>query len=254
MNTLILEQANMHKGSLILINRMHPVFEEPAEDMLIPADHRHPDILLERRAAAMYAALIHSLDGGERIVPVSGYRTKKEQETIYTESMRENGEEFTRKYVAYPNHSEHQTGLAIDVGEQKEEIDFIRPDFPYTGICQEFRLKAARYGFIERYPQGKEAITGIAHEPWHFRYVGYPHAELIRKHQFTLEEYTEFVKSFPYGGEHLLFEADGQTAEIFYVHALSSPTVRIDIPSGARCEVSGNNVDGFVATVWRKNG
>ncbi|MEJ8545556.1 M15 family metallopeptidase [Brevibacillus borstelensis] len=254
MNTLKLEKAHLHQGSLILINRKHPVSEEPAGDMLTPVDHRYPDILLERKAAVMYRGLIHSLHGGERIIPVSGYRTRREQETIYTESIRENGEDFTAKYVAYPNHSEHQTGLAIDVGEYKEEIDFIRPDFPYTGICQKFRRKAAGYGFVERYPQGKEAITGIAHEPWHFRYVGYPHSELIQKNQLTLEEYTEFLKSFPYGGEHLLFEAGGQTAEIFYVHALSSPTVSIEIPSGTRYDVSGNNVDGFVATLWRKNG
>ena len=84
----------------------------------------------------------------------------------------ENGEEFTNQFVARPGHSEHQTGLAIDLGLKQPDIDFLRPYFPYKGICQTFRELSTDYGFIERYPAGKEAITGIAHEPWHFRYVG----------------------------------------------------------------------------------
>ena len=59
-----------------------------------------------------------------------------------------------------------------------EHIDFIRPDFPDDGVCGAFRRAAARYGFLERYTREKEALTGIAEEPWHFRYVGVPHARL----------------------------------------------------------------------------
>ena len=75
--------------------------------------------------------------------------------------------------------SEHQTGLAIDLGLASEEIDVIRPNFPYSGVCAAFRKQAADYGFILRYPAGKEAVTGIAYEPWHFRYVGVPHARFM---------------------------------------------------------------------------
>ncbi|USG64561.1 M15 family metallopeptidase [Brevibacillus ruminantium] len=250
MKTVAVEKANIRQGSLILINRKHPICEK-LEPELVPVDSGYPEILLEQKAAAMYAQLIQSLQAGGQIVPVSGYRSLQEQEKIYAESMRENGEDFTRKFVAYPNHSEHQSGLAIDVGENRAEIDFIRPDFPYTGICQAFRQRAAQFGFIERYPKGKEAITGIAHEPWHFRYVGCPHAELMQREQLTLEEYTEYLKDFPYGGKHLHFDAGRHTAEIYYVResALSSGT--IPIPDDTPCEVSGNNVDGFVVTVWR---
>lgn len=76
---------------------------------------------------------------GDSIVPVSGYRSLNEQMDIYNDSLKDNGEDFTRKYVALPKHSEHQTGLAIDLGLNKEKIDFIRPDFPYDGICGTFR-------------------------------------------------------------------------------------------------------------------
>lgn len=64
--------------------------------------------------------------------------------------LQENGTEFTAKFVAMPGHSEHQTGLAIDLGLRQPDIDFIRPAFPYEGICQKFRELAPAFGFIER--------------------------------------------------------------------------------------------------------
>ena len=77
----------------------------------------------------------------------------KEQQDIFKQSLKDNGRTFTQQFVALPGKSEHQTGLAIDLGLKKESIDFIRPDFPYIGICQQFREKSVPYGFIERYPR-----------------------------------------------------------------------------------------------------
>ena len=90
---------------------------------------------------------------------------------------------------ARPGCSEHETGLAIDLGENVPELDFIRPSFPDTGICGTFRARAAEFGFILRYPKGKEAVTGIGWEPCHFRYVGVPFAREIADRGLTLEEY-----------------------------------------------------------------
>lgn len=165
--------------------------------------------------------------------------------------MRENGEDFTLKFVAAPNCSEHQTGLAFDLAENKPDIDFIRPDFPYTGICQTFREKVIQYGFIERYQSGREAITQIAQEPWHFRYIGYPHSELIQKENLTLEEYTVFLKQFPYVGQHLQRRFHGRDIEIFYVSVTNSDPATIPIPDQTLYQVSGNNEDGFIVTLWR---
>lgn len=173
---------------LVLVNLAHALPEEMAPD-LVPVHPDYPQILLEREAAQALSRLMEQLDGWQFIVPVSGWRSMAEQEQIYNDSLAESGLEFTQKYVALPGHSEHQTGLAIDLGVKQENIDFIRPYFPYEGICQAFRELAPSYGFIERYPAGKEGITGIAHEPWHFRYVGTPHAGNIARLGLTLEEY-----------------------------------------------------------------
>ncbi len=174
--------------SLVLVNSQHAYSPDTKQD-LIPVHESYPNILLEREAVQALSCIMEQIDGWRYIVPVSGWRSLEEQLEIYANSLRENGPEFTAKFVAMPGHSEHQTGLAIDLGLLQPEIDFIRPAFPYEGICQKFRELAPAYGFIERYPAGKESITGIAHEPWHFRYVDTPHSEVMAFKGLTLEEY-----------------------------------------------------------------
>ncbi|MFA7147672.1 MAG: D-alanyl-D-alanine carboxypeptidase family protein [Syntrophomonadaceae bacterium] len=251
MKALTLESKDIGKGNLILVNPSHPVRNAPGKETLVPIHPGYRDVLLEQQTAKMLAEVFSLLDCYQQILPVSGFRTLQEQETIYADSIRENGEDFTLQFVAAPNCSEHQTGLAIDLAENKPDIDFIRPGFPYTGICQTFREKAIQYGFIERYKSGREAITKIAHEPWHFRYIGYPHSELLEKEDLTLEEYTVFLKQFPYAGPHLQGRFRGRDIEIFYVPATHSGPAAIAIPDQTPYQVSGNNEDGFIITLWR---
>ena len=138
--------------------------------------------------------LLGRIDAWDKIIPVSGYRPRNEQQALWDETMRDYGEIFTRKYVAVPGCSEHETGLAIDLAfNTGGGIDFIRPYFPYEGVCGEFRALAAEFGFIERYPAGKEHITRISADPWHFRYVGAVHATYMASHGLTLEEYMEML-------------------------------------------------------------
>ncbi|MDO4546140.1 MAG: D-alanyl-D-alanine carboxypeptidase family protein, partial [Bacillota bacterium] len=142
-----------------------------------------------------------------------------------------------------------QTGLAIDLGLNQENIDFICPDFPYEGICQKFRTVAARFGFIQRYKEEKEKITGISHEPWHFRYVGSPHSELMERMDMSLEEYVEYLKEFPYDGKRLCANVMNQDFEVFYVPEACG--YDLDFPEHVVYEVSGNNADGYIVTLWR---
>ncbi len=191
------------------------------------------------------------LDGWKEIAAVSGWRSLREQQELYAESLRENGEEFTRQYVALPNHSEHQTGLAVDLGVRQGEIDFIRPEFPYSGVCQRFRERAARFGFVERYPKGKEEVTGIAHEPWHFRYVGTPHAEIMAEHGMVLEEYIDFLKPYVYGRGCYSYQTGNLDIKVSYLEAEKTGETRLEINGDAAYSISGNNVDGFIITMWK---
>lgn len=237
--------CGIHSGLLVLVNAEHPIRrrERPVLAPVAPGS----DVLLDTRAAAMLTGLISRLGAAGEIVPVSGWRSMREQREIWDGSMAENGTEFTRKYVALPGCSEHQTGLAIDLALRSDNIDFIRPDFPYDGICGRFRALAADYGFIERYQAGKEHITGIAAEPWHFRYVGRPHARLMSDNGLCLEEYVELLRSYPYPER--LLETRGGVYEADVGFACDKS--ELELPD-APYQISGNNVDGYIYTLWRK--
>ena len=118
----------------------------------------------------------------------SGYRSYDYQAEILKENLIEMGED-AYKYVALPGTSEHQTGLAIDVALYKagEYTDKFDDSFPEVKWLHE---NCYKYGFILRYPKGKEDITGYNYECWHFRYVGKELAyEIKEKEISTLEEY-----------------------------------------------------------------
>lgn len=254
MKAVSLQKQDIYTGNLILVNGEYG-YKEEASGMLLPVLNEFSHILLQHRAVVLLSSLMEEISGWENIVPVSGWRSGKEQQEIWDDSIEENGEEFTQKYVAVPGHSEHQTGLAIDLGLKQEVIDFIRPDFPYTGICQTFRKRAAEYGFIERYPSGKEAVTGIGHEPWHFRYVGVPHASIMREKNMTLEEYISFVRKFPYSKMHYCYNSGNGEILVSYLKAQENDETAFEIDEDLPYCVSGNNIDGFIITQWRmRNG
>lgn len=237
-------KSSVCTGNLILVNAQHPIHSgEPAD--LTSVSPAFPEITLRQEAQRALQGALDRINSGDRIVPVSGYRSREEQVEIYESSLLENGAEFTRKYVALPDCSEHQTGFAIDLALNQDEIDFIRPDFPYHGICNEFRRIAPDYGFIQRYTKEKEAITGISHEPWHFRFVGCPHARIMTDKGLCLEEYIDFIKSYRSDCRLICRQEQDVQAEVYYVCA------KDEISAPDACQISGNNTDGWVVTVWR---
>lgn len=279
---IVLSSRAACSGSLALVDEDHP-WNVPDDALdLVPADRpldapvplKDRDTcktLLERRAAAPLDALMRRLGAWGRIVAVSGWRSRREQQAIWDDSLLEHGLVFTRSYVAQPGCSEHHTGLAIDLGFLGEDggngtegertaadLDFIRPAFPYEGICRRFRELAAAYGFIERYPAGKEAVTGIAHEPWHFRYVGRPHASLIAERGLALEEYLELLDGHATRETALVCRDGAHAYAIWRVAAQDGPLTEVCLggrgetgrPDGAPMPhaVSGDNRGGFVVT------
>lgn len=209
------------------------------------------DIALHAACLGRLEELIRAAGALEDIVVVSGYRTMEEQKAIYEGSLAENGPAFTANYVAWPGCSEHQTGLAVDVGEIVEgEPDFIAPSFPDHGACGAFKKLAASYGFVQRYKEGKEALTGIACEPWHFRYVGVPHAACMESLDMCLEEYVAHMRGFSYEGRRLAHAGDGWRAESYYVAANSLGDTDVRIPACEAYEISGDNAGGFIVTAY----
>ncbi len=250
MKTITLTQAALNRGSLLLVNARHPLPECVAPERLTP--FLDSGILLERRTALVLENLFKALGCASSLLPVSGYRTLTEQKQIYASSLAENGADFTGKYVALPDCSEHQTGLAIDLSLNQQPVDFIRPFFPRDGICEQFREKMISYGFVERYPEDREGITGIAAEPWHFRYVGTPHAAIMKLHNLCLEEYIDYLSLFPSVGKHLEISILNKSFEIFYQKTdPQDGSVTLTLPSSLPFQVSGTNTGGCIVTLWK---
>ena len=131
-------------------------------------------------------------------------------------------------------------------------MDFIRPYFPDEGVCRAFRLAAPRYGFVLRYPAGREAVTGIAHEPWHFRYVGPIHGEIMARLDLTLEEYLEELRNYPAGGAPFRFSTAEWECALTYLPGGVGEPFRLAGQQGLLC--SGDNCGGVVAASWRSTG
>lgn len=205
---------------------------------LVNADYPLPvgyePTLLEYNGAKMhplmkepYIALRDTVQAktGVRIYVASDYRTPEEQADILASA--------DQGVAAQVGSSEHEAGLALDVyAPHFDGMNFLRSRAGRTvnRICHE-------YGFIVRYPYGKEAITGISYEPWHLRYVGAPHAEVIAQAGLTLEEYIQALSPgtwYAYGD-----------------YLISRRAVEdLVLPSGwTSCEISPDNTGYYIVTL-----
>lgn len=118
----------------------------------------------------------------------SGYRSYKTQVSLYNGYVQNHGQEAADKFSAKPGQSEHQTGLSMDITSDNVNLQ-LTEDFGETEEGKWVEENAHRFGFIIRYPEGKEDVTGYMYEPWHVRYVGEELAKKVYESGFTLEEY-----------------------------------------------------------------
>lgn len=119
------------------------------------------------------------------LVAIGMYRTYSYQAGLYSYGANTYGQKYADQYYARPGHSEHNTGLAVDISFNNVPYTSIDSYDEYDWIIE----NAHKYGFILRYPEDKTAITKFSYESWHFRYVGKEAAKYIYKNDITLEEY-----------------------------------------------------------------
>jgi len=153
-------------------------------------------LLRAEAAKALEAMFARAKQDNIQLYGVSGYRSFKTQQALYANYVRTQGEEHASRYSAQSGKSEHQTGLAIDVSGADKTTRLEEP-FAHTPEGKWLERHASEFGFIIRYPRGKEALTGYAYEPWHLRYVGKKVAQEITARGITLEEY--FQDAVPVG-------------------------------------------------------
>ena len=141
------------------------------------------------RAAFEKMAVAAKEEAGFELVAFSGFRSYEYQKTLYDRYVSRDGKDAADRYSARPGYSEHQTGLAFDIGEKSQEDLWLTSAFGETKAGQWLVNNAHKYGFILRYPKGKEDITGFMYESWHFRYLEGDTATKVYEAGVTLEEY-----------------------------------------------------------------
>ncbi|MDD8049006.1 MAG: M15 family metallopeptidase [Thomasclavelia sp.] len=133
---------------------------------------------------------------GYNLVLNSGYRSYETQQQTYKDFESKYGGQYAAEYVATPGASEHQTGLGVDLTSESV-VNKQKNVFGDTSEYKWVMKNAAKYGFICRFPEDKSDITGIEHEPWHFRYVGVKIAKEITDKGWTFEEYCLKTNTIP---------------------------------------------------------
>lgn len=161
----------------VIVNKTHPVD---------PVDHEPPDLVVVRgylvRAVAAddLAALLAAADAdGVHLTLRSAYRSYRKQQTVHAGLVAQLGEAEADRVSARAGHSEHQTGLAVDVGSSTDDSCDFEDCFADTVEGRWVAANAARFGFVVRYTAANEAVTGYAPEAWHLRYVGRPLVEAM---------------------------------------------------------------------------
>ncbi|MCF6409627.1 VanY-A/VanY-F/VanY-M family D-Ala-D-Ala carboxypeptidase [Pseudalkalibacillus salsuginis] len=239
--TKTITKEQIYQGNLLLINSEYPVQQKSIKsDVINLFSHKeltegygllNNEIKLSEEIARKFSEMIAAAeeDGVSNFLISSGYRDFDEQNRLY--------EEMGSDYALPAGHSEHNIGLAIDVGSTQMKME----EAPEGEWIEENSWK---YGFILRYPKDKTVVTGIQYEPWHIRYVGLPHSAIMKEKNFALEEYMDFLKE----QKSTTTTIDHHVYKIFYYPITQNTT--IPVPANGKYEISGNNMDGVIVTVY----
>ncbi|UUZ82087.1 M15 family metallopeptidase [Paenibacillus sp. P26] len=234
-------KEQIYKGDLLLINKDHPVPPGNVESEAVNL-YQHRELVngfglldntirLSSRLLQKFSTMIRAADKDRvsHFLINSGYRDDQEQRQLYRQ--------MGADYAMPAGYSEHNLGLSVDIGSTQGAME-------HAAEGKWLKDYAWKYGFILRYPKDKAAITGIQYEPWHFRYVGLPHSAIMHQKNYVLEEYLDFVKE----QKSITTTIDHQVYKIFYYPVSRNTTIHV--PAHGRYEISGNNMDGVIVTVY----
>ena len=254
--TLCISPEEIYSGELILVNEQHAYQAEQTEMVSVYSVKngcywvKDKNVCIAEELSEPLNCLMEDFyhqTGLDDIMVISGWRDPEKQAGLYQDDLAETGKTDST-LVAKPGYSEHHTGYAVDLG-LTQIIPGVGRDYDGEGEYSWITEHCAEYGFVIRYPSDKTEITGIDYEPWHLRYVGIPHAEIMNAENLCLEEYVEFLRNYswesPYQtGDWLIF---WQKPELSV-----SGELEIVVPADKPFTFSGDNIDGIICTVSLK--
>ncbi|MCR2821330.1 M15 family metallopeptidase [Lederbergia panacisoli] len=236
---ITIEKEHVYYGNLLLVG-----LDNPVQDIGVQRDviylSGHPDyiqeyqlldpaIMLSEMVAERFSAMVNAAkkDHVNHFMINSGFRSFEEQNQLY--------EEMGPAYALPAGFSEHNLGLALDIGSTLNKMEDAEEG-------KWLEKNSWKYGFILRYPKDKTAITGIQYEPWHFRYVGLPHSAIMFKKNYTLEQYLDYVKK----KKSFSLRYEGKKYYISYYDFKGKPSIKAAV--SRNYEISGDNKSGIIVT------
>lgn len=233
----------IYQGDLILVNR-DTVYRFPSDTSNLDSVYlnklstygvKDAFLSLDKNVIKQFNALMqahYDATYDTDIIVIRGYRSKEDQASL-------SGANADMPAAGY---TELHTGLSFCLG--------LSPQGYYTNEGDHAWLQEhmPAYGFILRYPEGKEDVTGEAPSTYQFRYVGAPHAVYITENNLTLEEYLASLKEFTFGNKTLKLQIGDSQYEVYYTPAASTGETTLYVPANGNYTLSGNNTDGFIVT------
>ncbi|USG67865.1 M15 family metallopeptidase [Brevibacillus ruminantium] len=239
--TIKIAKDQVYHGNLLLVNKEYPVQKEAIKsDVVLLSQNKDlvqgyrlqdDTIQASESMVRVFKEMVHAAqeDNVSNFIINSGFRSLEEQEQLHNEMA---------PGLAMPaGFSEHNLGLALDIGSTQMKMERA-PEGKWL------EKNSWKYGFILRYPKDKTEITGTMSEPWHYRYVGLPHSAIIKKNNFSLEEYLAYLRE----QKQIVVPIDGETYEIYYYPIYEKTT--IDVPIRKHYQISGDNMGGVIMTVF----
>ncbi|MBT2605315.1 VanY-A/VanY-F/VanY-M family D-Ala-D-Ala carboxypeptidase [Bacillus sp. ISL-53] len=234
-------EEQIHQGNLLLVNSEYAVEQAGIQSdiinlftnkkLTIGYQLLNNEIKLSEEIAGEFSEMIAAAeeDGVSNFLISSGYRDFDEQNRLY--------KEMGADYALPAGHSEHNLGLALDVGSTQMKMK----EAPEGEWIEE---NAWKNGFILRYPANKTDITGIQYEPWHIRYVGLPHSAIMQEMNLALEEYLDYLKD----EKSISISVEGKKYTISYYPISQNGTIEVEVPANEQYEISGDNMNGVIVT------
>ncbi len=231
----------LSSGLLTVINSEHPYTASDTSSMVRLKDFknefysiRSEDIMLDSSAADALNLMMADYNAATQLSDI----------IIYTTTQQYTGSDSACPTVF----AESASGLTIDLAVQGSDGSVL----VYDGADVEGWIleNCTRYGFIVRYPDGKDAVTGQPGNTWHLRYVGNVHAAVMAQNNQCLEEYVEWIKGYSIDTQTYTCNLDGMEYEIYYTPYMGD-TTSIRVPVSGSYTISGNNIDGIIISALK---
>ncbi len=233
----------IYQGDLILVNREN-VYRFPSDTSNLVSVYlnklstygvKDAELSLDKHVIEQFNALLqahYNATYDTDIIVIRGYRSKEEQASLSAANADTPAAGYT----------ELHTGLSFCLGLSPQGYYNTEGDHAWV------QNNMPAYGFILRYPEGKDAVTGEKASTYQFRYVGVPHAVYITENNLTLEEYLESLKGYTFGKKTLKLQIGDSQYEVYYTPADATGDTTVYVPANGSYTISGNNSDGFIVT------